>query len=187
MQLCGELGIGGSDESQLKALTLLRRAQASKGVFSIDELFKSFVLTQPKALSRWETTLGTYREASALYDVFETTRKKLGVLELVPALADRYEIAGHDATEKRRLIDETHGPSRLRVWLAEKVGSWVSGEVDRVTTEKRALSESRRRAADDDTAAFRAREQALARIGDLGGDPPSRSASSWRPPSATSP
>ena len=171
VQLCGELGIGGSDESQLKALTLLRRAQASKGVFSIDELFKSFVLTQPKALSRWETTLGTYREASALYDVFETTRKKLGVLEPVPALADRYEIAGHDATEKRRLIDESHGPSRLRVWLAEKVGSWVSGEVDRVTTEKRALSESRRRAADDDTAAFRAREQALARIGDLGGDP----------------
>ncbi|GAA0962024.1 ATP-binding protein [Frigoribacterium faeni] len=171
VQLCAELGIGGSDESQLKALTLLRRAQASKGVFSIDELFKQFVLTQPKALSRWETTLGTYREASALYDVFETTRKKLGVLENVPALADRYELAGHDASAKRRLLVDDAGPSRLRVWLAERVGTWVSGEVDRVTADKRRQTEARRSAAADEDAAFRGRESALAQIADLGGDP----------------
>lgn len=171
VQLCSELGIGGSDESQLKALTLLRRAQASKGVFSIDELFKQFVLTQPKALSRWETTLGTYREASALYDVFETTRKKLGVLENVPALADRYELAGHDASAKRRLLVDDAGPSRLRVWLAERVGTWVSGEVDRVTADKRRQTEARRSAAADEDAAFRGRESALAQIADLGGDP----------------
>ncbi|KPG79865.1 ATP-binding protein [Frigoribacterium sp. RIT-PI-h] len=171
VQLCGQLGIGGSDESQLKALTLLRRAQASKGVFSIDDLFKQFVLVQPQALSRWETTLATYREASALYDVFETTRKKLDVLEGVPTLADRYELAGRDGSAKRRLLADADGPSRLRVWLAERVGSWVSGEVDRVTTEKREQGERRRRAQADEQLAFRSREQALARISELGGDP----------------
>jgi uncharacterized protein YPO0396 len=172
VQLCARLGIGGSDESQLKALTLLRRAQASKGVFSIDELFKQFVLTQPKALSRWETTLATYREASQLYDVFETTRRKLDVLEPVPGLAERWHAAGDDATAKRRLLaggdDE---PRRLDVWLAEAVGSWVGGEVDRVQTEKRGHVETRRRAAEAAEAALRAREQALAQIADLGGDP----------------
>ena len=105
VRLCGVLGIGGSDESQLKALTLLRRAQASKGVFSIDELFKQFVLTQPKALSRWETTLGTYREASQLYDVFETTRTELEVLEPVPG--PRRAVAG-----RRRRRDGEAPPAR---------------------------------------------------------------------------
>ncbi|ROS62628.1 uncharacterized protein YPO0396 [Frigoribacterium sp. PhB160] len=175
VRLCGRLGIGGSDESQLKALTLLRRAQASKGVFSIDELFKQFVLTQPKALSRWETTLGTYREASQLYDVFETTRRKLEVLEPVPGLAERWRAAGDDATAGRALL--TSGvagvtePTRLRVWLAEKVGDQVRGQVDRVQSEKRELTDTRRRAADDEDAALRDREQALAQIADLGGDP----------------
>lgn len=175
VRLCGALGIGGSDESQLKALTLLRRAQASKGVFSIDELFTQFVLSQPKALSRWETTLATYREASQLYDVFETTRKKLEVLEPVPALADQWRAAGDDATAKRRLLAEGDEPgaepSRLRVWLAEKVGDWVGGEVDRVQAAKREATETRRRAADDEEVALRSREQALAQIADLGGDP----------------
>jgi len=175
VRLCGVLGIGGSDESQLKALTLLRRAQASKGVFSIDELFTQFVLTQPKALSRWETTLATYREASQLYDVFETTRKKLEVLEPVPALAEQWQAAGDDATAKRRLLAEGDEPgaepSRLRVWLAGKVGDWVGGEVDRVQLAKREATETRRRAADDEEVALRAREQALAQIADLGGDP----------------
>ena len=172
VQLCSQLGIGGSDESQLKALTLLRRAQASKGVFSIDELFKQFVLTQPKALSRWETTLSTYREASQLYDVFETTRKKLDVLEPVPALAERWQAAGDDATAKRRLLaGDADEPRRLDVWLAEAVGSWVGGEVDRVQAQKREHTETRRRAAEAQEAALRAREQALAQIADLGGDP----------------
>ncbi|MGH1523247.1 ATP-binding protein [Leifsonia sp. L25] len=113
VRLCEELGIGGSDESQLKALTLLRRAQASKGVFSIDELFKSFVLTEPRALSRWETTLSSYREASALYDVFETTRRKLEVLADVPARAEQYAAAAEDATGKRRLLSPpTARPTR---------------------------------------------------------------------------
>ncbi|ERK72292.1 hypothetical protein N136_01355, partial [Leifsonia aquatica ATCC 14665] len=152
VRLCEELGIGGSDESQLKALTLLRRAQASKGVFSIDELFKQFVLTEPRALSRWETTLSSYREASALYDVFETTRRKLDVLSDVPVRAEQYRAALEDATGKRRLLAPLDGEesSRLWVWLSARVADWVRGEVDRVRDAKREQEALRRAAADEE-------------------------------------
>ncbi|MGN6426396.1 MAG: ATP-binding protein [Leifsonia sp.] len=173
VRLCEELGIGGSDESQLKALTLLRRAQASKGVFSIDELFKSFVLTEPRALSRWETTLSSYREASALYDVFETTRRKLDVLADVPARAEQYAAAAEDASGKRRLLvpaEGEHDP-RLRVWLAERIRDWVSGQVDAVRDEKREHEAEHRAAEAEEQAAHRAQQDALSRLAALGGDP----------------
>jgi len=173
VRLCEELGIGGSDESQLKALTLLRRAQASKGVFSIDELFKQFVLTEPRALSRWETTLSSYREASALYDVFETTRRKLEVLSDVPVRAEQYRAALEDATGKRRLLAPLDGEesSRLWVWLSAKVADWVRGEVDRVRDAKREQEALRRAAADEETAAHRAHKDALDQLAAVGGDP----------------
>lgn len=173
VRLCEELGIGGSDESQLKALTLLRRAQASKGVFSIDELFKQFVLTEPRALSRWETTLSSYREASALYDVFETTRRKLDVLADVPTRAEQYRSALEEATGKRRLLAPLEGEqsSRLWVWLSEKVADWVRGEVDRVRDAKREQEALRRAASDEETAAHRAHKDALDQLAALGGDP----------------
>jgi uncharacterized protein YPO0396 len=173
VRLCEELGIGGSDESQLKALTLLRRAQASKGVFSIDELFKQFVLTEPRALSRWETTLSSYREASALYDVFETTRRKLEILADVPVRAEQYRAALDDATGKRRLLAPLDGEqsSRLWVWLSEKVADWVRGEVDRVRDAKREQEALRREAADEEASAHRAHKDALDQLAALGGDP----------------
>lgn len=173
VRLCEELGIGGSDESQLKALTLLRRAQASKGVFSIDELFKSFVLTEPRALSRWETTLSSYREASALYDVFETTRRKLELLTDLPARAEQLEAALDDATGKRRLLSAAEGEDdpRLRVWLAEHVRDWVSGQVDAVRERKREHETLRRAAESDQSTAHRALQEAQARLAALGGDP----------------
>jgi len=173
VRLCEELGIGGSDESQLKALTLLRRAQASKGVFSIDELFKQFVLTEPRALSRWETTLSSYREASALYDVFETTRRKLDVLADVPVRAEQYRAALEDTTGKRRLLAPLDGEesSRVWVWLSAKVADWVRGEVDRVRDAKREQEALRRAAADEEAAAHRAHKDALDQLAALGGDP----------------
>ncbi len=173
VRLCEELGIGGSDESQLKALTLLRRAQASKGVFSIDDLFKQFVLTEPRALSRWETTLASYREASALYDVFETTRRKLDVLADVPARAEQHAAAMAEATGKRRLLSPLEGErhTRVWVWLAEKVGGWVSGEVDRVRDAKREQERLRREAAEEEAEAHRAQQDARDQLAALGGDP----------------
>ena len=58
------MGMGSTDESQRLAMQLLRRAQASKGIFSINALFKDFVLTEPLALTRWDVALEAYREAS---------------------------------------------------------------------------------------------------------------------------
>lgn len=174
--LCDKLEIGGDDESQLKALTLLRRAQASKGIFSVGDLFKQFVLTKPGALSRWETTLGTYREASALYDVFETTRKKLEILEKVPFHAERYAAAQSDAAQKRRLLVPTEGErhSRLKVWHADKINGWAADRVDEILIAKREQEQIVRGFANQEAEAQRASTAAMDRIVDLGGDPSQR-------------
>ncbi len=171
-RLCRRLGIGGSEESQLKALTLLRRAQASKGIFSISDLFKEFVLNEPLALGRWETTLGAYREASALYDVFEVARKRLEILADVPEQAERYRASMEAATEKRKLYrtseDEPH--SRLDLWHAEKIEAWATSRIEQNRVD-RAETERRRAASAGQAKAAQQRwESAADQIVALGGD-----------------
>ena len=78
------LQMGHTEESQRLAMHLLRRAQASKGIFSINDLFKDFVLTEPRALGRWDVTLEHYREASRLYDEFELAKTKTETLKELP-------------------------------------------------------------------------------------------------------
>lgn len=173
-RLCSRLGIGGSEESQLKALTLLRRAQASKGIFSIQDLFKEFVLNEPLALSRWETTLSAYREASALYDVFEVARKRLEILSDVPAQAERYRAAMEAATEKRRLYRVEEGaPSqhtRLDVWHAEKLETWAGQKIEANRVNRAETDRQRQAALDEAKAAQKRWESAADQIVALGGD-----------------
>lgn len=171
-RLCGRLGIGGSEESQLKALTLLRRAQASKGIFSISDLFKEFVLNEPLALGRWETTLSAYREASALYDVFEVARKRLDILADVPQQAERYRSAMEAATEKRRLFatTETEPHSRLDLWHAEKIEGWATSRIEQNRVDRAETERQRSEAANDARAAQQRWESAADQIVALGGD-----------------
>lgn len=126
------MGIGSTEESQKLALTLLRQAQSSKGIFSINDLFKQFVLTEPLALQRWDIALAAYREASALYQVFETARKRLDALKDAPGLAQRYAAAGQDATVKRQLLRPraSEEATRVEIWHAEKVISWITRAID---------------------------------------------------------
>lgn len=119
--------MGSNEESQGLAMQLLRRAQASKGIFSIDDLFREFVLTTPRALVRWDTTLEHYTEASRLYDEFELARKKEKTLSGLAVAGEQYRAAGKDASDKRALRREPDdgGPTRLRVWHAGKVREWA--------------------------------------------------------------
>ena len=97
------LQMGHTEESQRLAMHLLRRAQASKGIFSINDLFKDFVLTEPRALARWDVTLEHYREASRLYDEFELAKTKTETLKELPIVAEQYRSAGRDASDMRAL------------------------------------------------------------------------------------
>jgi uncharacterized protein YPO0396 len=120
------LQMGHTEESQRLAMHLLRRAQASKGIFSINDLFKDFVLTEPRALGRWDVTLEHYREASRLYDEFELAKTKTETLEELPLVAEQYRSAGRDATDKRALAQPSaSGIARLQVWHAGKVLDWA--------------------------------------------------------------
>ncbi len=120
------LRMGHTEESQRLAMHLLRRAQASKGIFSINDLFKDFVLTEPRALERWDVTLEHYQEASRLYDEFELAKTKTETLKELRVLAEQYRSAGQDATDKRALAQPSaSGVARLRLWHAGKVLDWA--------------------------------------------------------------
>ena len=120
------LQMGRTEESQRLAMQLLRRAQASKGIFSINDLFKEFVLTDPRALARWDVTLEHYREASRLYDEFELAKTKTETLQDLPVVAGQYRSAGRDATGMRALAQPPlSGAARLQVWHAAKVLAWA--------------------------------------------------------------
>ncbi|MEA5155420.1 ATP-binding protein [Raineyella sp.] len=158
-EMCRLLGIGRSDESSRRALELLRNAQASKGIFSINALFKDFVLDRPLALERWETALVTYREAAQLYDVFEDARTRYEVLKDVPELAERYRTALADSATEWRLLGPAAGsgpaasvtssgpagsaaaeaaeddrPSPLELWNAEHLLDWAAARIDKNRT-----------------------------------------------------
>ena len=118
--------MGGTEESQRLAMQLLRRAQASKGIFSINDLFKEFVLTEPRALERWDVTLAHYREAARLYDEFELAKTKADTLKELPVVAEQYQSAGRDATAMRDLARRpASGVARLEVWHAGKILDWA--------------------------------------------------------------
>jgi uncharacterized protein YPO0396 len=120
------LEMGRTEESQRLAMQLLRRAQASKGIFSINDLFKEFVLTEPRALARWDVTLEHYQEASRLYNEFELAKTRTETLEELPVVAEQYRSAGRDAIDKRALAQPlVSGVARLKVWHADKILGWA--------------------------------------------------------------
>jgi len=130
------LQMGSTEESQRLAMQLLRRAQASKGIFSINDLFKEFVLTEPRALERWDVTLAHYREAARLYDEFELAKTKTDTLEGLPVEAEHYRSAGRDATGMRALAwPPASGVARLRIWHASRVLDWARTYEDDVRLE----------------------------------------------------
>jgi uncharacterized protein YPO0396 len=120
------LRMGSTEESQRLAMHLLRRAQASKGIFSINDLFKEFVLTEPHALARWDVTLMHYQEASRLYELFELAKTKTEMLKNLPDVAGQYRSASRDAVGMRALGQPgASGGARLQVWHAGKVLEWA--------------------------------------------------------------
>lgn len=165
------MGMGSTDESQRLAMQLLRRAQASKGIFSINALFKDFVLTQPLALSRWDVALEAYREASRLYDEFETARRRTETLAPLPGNAERYHAAGADYVAKTRLMtSDSDGPPRICVWHAEKVAEWAETAVDDNRLAKAEVDEKHATAVKAAKAATEREQDTLAQVTAAGGD-----------------
>lgn len=165
------MGMGTTDESQRLAMQLLRRAQASKGIFSINALFKEFVLTEPLALTRWDVALEAYREASRLYEVFETARRRTQTLEPLPGIADRWRAAGADYIAKNTLLAEDgDGPARIRVWHAEKVAEWAESAIDDNRLAKAEVDDEYAAATKDAAATAKREDDTLTQLIAAGGD-----------------
>ncbi|MCI9889847.1 hypothetical protein JT358_15545 [Micrococcales bacterium 31B] len=116
--------MGSNEKSQALAMQLLRRAQASKGIYSINDLFKEFVLTEPEALKRWDITLESFLEATKLYDEFEFARQRRDHLRPLRSLAADYREAAHLLRVKQRLLREDS--ARLELWHAENMARWAA-------------------------------------------------------------
>ncbi|HEX6471787.1 MAG TPA: SbcC/MukB-like Walker B domain-containing protein [Streptosporangiaceae bacterium] len=165
------MGMGSTDESQRLAMQLLRRAQASKGIFSINALFKDFVLTEPLALARWDVALEAYREASRLYDEFETARGRAATLAPLPGIAEKYRAAGADYVAKNRLLTgDGDGPTRIHVWHAEKVAEWAEIAVDDNRLAKAEVDEKHAAAVKAAKTADRREKDTIAQLTAAGGD-----------------
>ncbi|WP_083267866.1 ATP-binding protein [Lentzea guizhouensis] len=165
------MGMGSTDESQRLAMQLLRRAQASKGIFSINALFKDFVLTEPLALTRWDVALEAYREASRLYEEFETARRRTETLAPLPAIAERYYAAGSDYVAKNRLlIGGDDSPTRFQVWHAEKVAEWAETAIDDNRLAKAEADEEHAAAAKTAGTAERHEKNTIDQLTAAGGD-----------------
>jgi uncharacterized protein YPO0396 len=161
------LHMGSTEESQRLAMHLLRRAQASKGIFSINDLFKEFVLTEPQALARWDLTLEHYRETSRLYDEFELAKTKTETLKDLPVVAEQYRSAGRDATDKRAL---GRPPARLRVWHAGKILDWARNFEEEVRLDLAQAKEDLQQAGTDAEEAETAEDTALTKLTASGAD-----------------
>lgn len=165
------MGMGSSDESQRLAMQLLRRAQASKGIFSINALFKDFVLTEPLALTRWDVALEAYREASRLYEEFETARRRAETLAPIPVIAEKYRAAGADYIAKNRLLAaDGDTPARIRVWHAEKVAAWAEKAIDDNRLAKAEVDEEHAEAVKAADVANQREQDTLAQLTAAGGD-----------------
>jgi uncharacterized protein YPO0396 len=165
------MGMGSTDESQRLAMQLLRRAQASKGIFSINALFKEFVLTEPLALTRWDVALEAYREASRLYEEFETARRRTETLAPLPGIAERYRAAGEDYVAKNRLlVAEGDGTPRIQVWHADKIAAWAENQIDDVRLAKADVEERLGDARTTFAAAERREQDTIAQLTAAGGD-----------------
>ena len=90
----------------------------------INALFKSYVLTEPDALTRWDATLETYQEAVKLYGEYETARKRFDALKALPEKAEQYAKAAGGHRGKLALLDRSQGLSRLELWHATHAHDW---------------------------------------------------------------
>lgn len=167
------LGLGDSEASQANALKLLRMIQASKGVLSINTLFKQFVLTAPKALERWESTLEHFTVASGLADDLDLVTRKIDALEDLSATTLAWRDAQRDAsimTAMAREPEERDALSRLQVWHWGKTCQWAEAEEGKLLLLKEAANDEKAAARLALNEAEAARERAMEAYSTAGGD-----------------
>lgn len=115
--LHARLGIGANGDGA-KALRLLARIQAGHPVRTVDDLYKTMVIEEPKTYSAADKAVEHFTDLEQAYAAMVTEAEKEKVLRRLPDLHAEHEAA----LERMELIDEfgvnTDGPSRLRAWAA---------------------------------------------------------------------
>jgi uncharacterized protein YPO0396 len=129
------------------------------------------VLIEPLALTRWDVALEAYREASRLYEEFETARRRTQTLMPLPGIAEKYRAAGaHYMAKNRLLTGGGDGPTRIQVWHAEKLAEWADTAVDDNRIAKAEVDEEHAAAMKAADAADRREKDTIAQLTAAGGD-----------------
>lgn len=99
-KLCRLLGIGSDN-----ALNLLHKTQSAKNLGSLDQLFRTFMLEQPRTFDRADNAVEQFGELSQAHALVLEARDQLASLRTLDPAIDAYQRASAAAEEAERLAD----------------------------------------------------------------------------------
>jgi uncharacterized protein YPO0396 len=156
------LGIGANGDGG-RALKLLARIQGGRQVATVDGLYKTMVLEEPKTFATADRAVEHFDDLEASYQAMKTAEAQIRVLESIPAVHQ----ALVDAEREVELIDTfrvhaTETDTPLLLWALRAETALLETAID-------TNRESRRVASDKATSARKAEVSLKAQIADVQG------------------
>ena len=117
--LADRLGIGARGNPD-KALELLARIQAGRPVNSVDELFKTLVLDEPRTFEAADVALREFDEILNIYDDMRVAENKIKVLAPIRDIHAKLTVAQGTVDRLDVLGLYQEGPTSLGMWAAHR-------------------------------------------------------------------
>lgn len=156
---CRQLGIAGS-----KTLELLHKTQAAKNFGSLDDLFRNFMLDEPKTFEQAHEAVEQYTALSQAHAGVVDQRRQMEHLAPLTALDEQNAAAQRDIENLQKLGECLPG------FLEHLALGMLNGERERLQHEADQLVEKLRQAKTEQRFARQAFEQAQKALVDVGGD-----------------
>lgn len=156
---CRQLGIAGP-----KTLELLHKTQAAKNFGSLDDLFRNFMLDEPKTFEQAREAVEQFTALSQAHSGVVDQRRQMEHLAPLIALDEQNAAAQHSIEALEKLGECLPG------FLEQLALNMLNGERERVQLESDRLAEEQRQAKTEQRFAHQAFEQAQKALADVGGD-----------------
>ncbi|MEG1751404.1 MAG: SbcC/MukB-like Walker B domain-containing protein, partial [Raoultibacter sp.] len=157
--LCRHLGIAGP-----KTLELLHKTQAAKNFGSLDDLFRNFMLDEPKTFAHAKEAVEQFTALSQAHAGVVEQRKQMQHLEPLVALDAQNQTAQHDAEQMQALADALPG------YTGQLALDFLQTERDSLQKATDQLTEQLHHAETEQKFARQEFEQAQKSLVDAGGD-----------------
>lgn len=132
-QICTRLGIGLPGEGD-RALGLLARIQAGRAVTTVDGLFKSMVLEQPKTLAIADDAVAHFDDLNAAYEAMKTAEQQVDTLSPIAELYAEYSSARQEADTVAALgLDSNDPRTPLHAWAVRTETQLIDDRLSAIT------------------------------------------------------